>query len=633
MCAILGLYQTEIISGDAIARFSDGLDSMAHRGPDDRGTVEWPTLLLGHRRLSILDLSAAGHQPMQSADRRYTLIFNGEIFNFRTLRDTLLAQGHTFRSTSDTEVLLQLYMVHGEKCLPMLNGFFAFAVYDAQEQQLLIARDRYGIKPLYYYFDNQKFVFGSELTAVQQNLPPTAIDTTALGLFLQLTYIPEPYSIYRGTRKLESGHFMIVRQVQGKLTLLKQQWYELPLSTEYGNHQYREVCELLYRKMSSAVERRLISDVPLGCFLSGGVDSSILAALASRYTSQLHTYSIGFKNDAYFDETAYSERVAQHCGTLHTTFRLDDETFTEALPAFQQHMDEPFADSSALAVYILSRETRKHVTVSLSGDGSDELFAGYNKHRAEYKLRQLGPAKYLVQLASLLFHGQQGSRNSAAGNFIRQLHRLAEGVNAPLPERYWKWCTINRVAGVLSLLREPFTPSLSDLQQAQHALTRPLENSSDFNAVLRTDVKLLLPGDMLRKADLMSMANSLEVRVPFLDYEVVELAFRMPASFKIDGSAQKKILRDTFGTLLPPDIFTRKKQGFEVPLASIYRGKFKQQVDALLSPAALQAQGIFREEAVAKLLQRVYSDQPGEANAQLWTLLTFQFWWHHKHTR
>lgn len=570
---------------------------------------------------------------MQSADRRYTIIFNGEIFNFRSLRETLSALGHTFQSSSDTEVLLKLYITYGEKCLPMLNGFFALAIYDAAEDQLFIARDRYGIKPLYYFFDNQKFVFGSELTAVQKNLPPATIDTTALGLFLQLTYIPEPYSIYRGIRKLESGHFIILRSVQAKLTMQQQQWYELPLSTEYGAHQYREVCELLYSKMNSAVERRLISDVPLGCFLSGGVDSSIIAALASRHTPQLHTYSIGFKNDAYFDETAYSERVARHCGTRHTAFLLDDDAFTTALPAFQQYMDEPFADSSALAVYILSRETRKHVTVSLSGDGSDELFAGYNKHRGEYKIRQLGPAKYMIQLAAQLLRRQQGSRNSAAGNFIRQLHRLAEGVNAPLPERYWKWCTINRVAGVLSLLREPFAPTLAHLQQAQHELTLQLENSSDFNAVLRNDVKMLLPGDMLRKADLMSMANSLEVRVPFLDYEVVDLAFRMPASFKIDGSAQKKILRDTFGTLLPPDIFTRKKQGFEVPLASIYRGKFKQQIDVLLSPAALQAQGIFREEAVAKLLQRVYSGQPGEANTQLWTLLTFQFWWHHKHMR
>ena len=631
MCAILGLYETERISEEAAALFSESLSSMKHRGPDDHGFFRDTHILLGHRRLSIIDLSPAGHQPMHTADGSMTIVFNGEIFNFSELRQELVSKGHTFRSESDTEVLLQLYQRDGAACLNRLNGFFAFAIYHHQEQRLFIARDRYGIKPLYYYLDKNRLLFGSELSAIKKQLPNVSVDPLSLQIFLQLAYIPEPYAIYTRVQKLEAGHYLQVSISEGEIKADEHQWYELPEKATYSTRDYDEVCKLLFEKMDAAVARRLISDVPLGCFLSGGVDSSIITALASRHTPNLHTYSIGFKNDAYFDETQYSELVARHCGTRHTVFRLDDDAFSEALPEFQKYIDEPFADSSALAVYILNRETRQHVTVSLSGDGSDELFAGYNKHKAEYKLRRLGAGKHIVQLASFLLKSNKGSRNSTLGNYIRQLHRLSDGASENIQGRYWKWCCINDADGASGLLTKEFQASSTQLIAAQRSLTRYLEHSNDFNDVLRNDCKMLLPGDMLRKVDLMSMANSLEVRVPFLDYEVVDLAFRMPSSFKIDGTSQKKILRDTFGSLLPADIFTRKKQGFEIPLASIYRGKFRKQIEELLSPSVLQAQGIFDQTAVNKLLHRVYSDQPGEANAQLWTLLTFQFWWQHKH--
>ncbi|MFN8153491.1 MAG: asparagine synthase (glutamine-hydrolyzing) [Bacteroidia bacterium] len=631
MCGILGIYQSGKISEITGKRFREALHAISHRGPDDEGVMNDTHILLGHRRLSVIDLSTAAHQPMTDPSGRYTIVFNGEIFNFKELRSELQSAGITFRSQSDTETLLQLYIRQKENCLARLNGFFAFAIYDTVDNELFIARDRYGIKPLYYYFDGaDTFGFGSEIRPLKKSGLPAEIDYESLLLYLQLNYIPAPNSIYKGYRKVKPGHYLKLRkESSGSLLLEEDCWYRLPEAAKIQPApSYKEACITLEKMLDAAVERRLISDVPLGAFLSGGIDSSIITALAARHHPGIHTFSVGFSEDAHFDETAYSHMVAKHCGTKHTAFRLSRKDLYDAIPEMSGYFDEPFADSSALAVYILSKETRRHVTVALSGDGSDELFAGYQKHRAEWLLRNKKIYRQLLPAASGILGFYKGSRDSKIGNRVRQLHRFAQAAGSDFRSRYWQWCSITSQIEAYQLLsREVWPYPQENFSAVIRQLTPYCDNENDFNDQLRNDCRLILPGDMLTKVDLMSMASSLEVRVPFLDYTVVDYAFRLPASYKIDAGHQKKILKDSFGHLLPDEIFARKKQGFEVPLSAWMNGPFKSQIKSLLSPEAIRAQGIFEAPAVSHLLKSLDVNAGGDHAARLWGLIVFQLWW------
>lgn len=631
MCGILGIYQSEKISEFTGKRFRQALTGMAHRGPDDEGIMEKPHIILGHRRLSIIDLSTAGHQPMTDISGRYTIVFNGEIFNFKEIRSELQSTGIQFKSQSDTETLLYLYIREKERCLEKLNGFFSFAIYDTIDNELFIARDRYGIKPLYYYYDEEStFGFGSEIRSLRKTGLPAEIDPDAVLLYLQLNYIPAPYSIYKNYRKLRPGHYLkATLSTAGKISINEFNWYELP---EAGDHEstpdYRTACKELEKLLDHAVARRLISDVPLGAFLSGGIDSSIITALAARHHPGIHTFSVGFTDDEHFDETKYSKLVADHCHTKHTAFRLSHQDLFNAIPEMSGYFDEPFADSSALAVYILSRETRKHVTVALSGDGSDELFAGYQKHRAEWLLRNKTSYRKIVPFASSALSFLKGSRNSKTGNKIRQLHRFAKAAGNNFRERYWEWCSISSCTDAAMLMNPGFgAQSFSKQKSIIHSLTPFCNSEADFNDQLRNDFYLILQGDMLTKVDVMSMAAGLEVRVPFLDYNVVNFAFNLPASYKIEATHQKKILKDSFAHLLPGEIFERRKQGFEIPLSSWMSGVFKEKIKSLLAPEKIKAQGIFDADAVTQLLKSLEVKHIGDDAARIWGMIVFQLWW------
>jgi asparagine synthase (glutamine-hydrolysing) len=635
MCGILGIYQSEKISELTAKKFRKALSGISHRGPDDEGLMENTHILLGHRRLSIIDLSTAGHQPMTDESNRYTIIFNGEIFNFKELRTELVSTGVHFKSQSDTETLLYLFIREKEKCLQRLNGFFSFAIYDTIDNELFIARDRYGIKPLYYHFDGKStFGFGSEIRPLKKCGFPADIDAESLLLYLQLNYIPAPYSIYKNYKKLLPGHFLRISTTEnGRVTLHNECWYKLPKNKgENIAPDYQTACKELERLLDDSVARRLISDVPLGAFLSGGIDSSIITALASRHHPGIYTFSIGFSDAAHFDETKYSKKVATHCGTKHTAFRLTQDDFFNAIPEMSTFFDEPFADSSALAVYILSRETRRHVTVALSGDGSDELFAGYQKHRAEWLLRNKKIYRMALPLASGALSFLKGSRNSRTGNKIRQLHRFAQAAGSEFRDRYWQWCSISSYSDAHSLLNIGYLlKNETEHKSIIRELTPYCENENDYNDLLRNDCSLILPGDMLTKVDLMSMASSLEVRVPFLDYTVVDYAFDLPASYKIDATHQKKILKDSFGHLLPREVFERKKQGFEIPLKKWMNGAFKQTIKSLLAPEKVRSQGIFNAEAISQLLKSLDGTQLGDNAARIWGLVVFQMWWEQQH--
>lgn len=628
MCGIAGAIAFLQHDHPSLYKLEDAMHSLEKRGPDAQGIYRDQFVALGHRRLSIIDTSNFGNQPMSDASGRYTIIFNGEFFNFQEHRQRLQNVGVEFHSTSDTEVLLHLYIHEGEECLKHINGFFAFCIYDKLERSLFIARDRYGIKPLVYYIDETHFAFASENKALLALGIPKKIDPVSLQLYFRLNYVPGPWGMLQGVRRLQPGHF-IKFNIDTTNHFHEQEWYTIPYqpSSQLKNISYAKACEELEERMDAAIARRLISDVPLGAFLSGGIDSSVVVAIAAKHVKNLHTFSIGFSDEPTFDETQYAEIVANHCKTDHKVFRLSTNNLLEALPDVLNYLDEPFADSSALAVNILCKETRKYVTVALSGDGGDELFGGYQKHRAEWMIRNRPLTAWMATMFSPALKNLKGSRQSKLGNRLRQLHRFAEGAGLSPQERYWRWCCITSTKEVNQLLLQHSESDHYHLEERIHLLTKSVNNEHDFNQILLNDSQLVLPYDMLTKVDMMSMLNSLEVRVPFLDVNIVEWAFSLPHTFKIDEHHQKKILKDSFKHLLPTNFFERKKQGFEVPLLRWLRNDLSKMLDDYLNEEYLISQQLFNPSTVKAMRQQLNSQHPGEATARIWALLVFQVWW------
>ncbi len=599
------------------------------RGRDFHDIYNDDWVALGHRRLSIIDTSSAGHQPMWDPSGRYAIVYNGEIFNYPELRAKLASQGTAFQSNSDTEVLLHLYIRDKEKCLSQLNGFFALCIYDRQEQTLFLARDRFGIKPLLYSCDDDKFLFGSEMKAILQYGIEKSIDYSSLHLYLQLNYIPAPDSILTNVKKLQPGHYINVSR--GRIDI--QRWYAIPYNSEAAANNritYGEARTKLKTILEDAVRQRLVADVPLGAFLSGGIDSSVVAALAVRHKPDLQTFSIGYRDEKFFDETRYARAVAKKLNTRHEVFELTNKDLYAHVHEILNYIDEPFADSSAIAVYILSKETRKHATVALSGDGADEMLAGYNKHEAAF--RTIHPslkdsmALALTPIARLL----PQSRNGKLSNKVRQLMRFAEGKSMNAQDRYWRWATFATKDQATALLHPELRTNfwLKDYVLRRKNILSSIPERERINDILYTDMHLVLPGDMLAKVDMMSMAHGLEVRVPFLDYRVVDFMFSLPDRFKIDRSIRKKILQDTFRDLLPSSLYNRPKKGFEVPMLKWLRHEMKSAiVDDLLSKKIIEEQGVFYYPEVERLLKQLYSSNPGDVHARVWGLVVFQWWW------
>lgn len=631
MCGIAGILTLSSKGSRSFPTIRAAVDCLRQRGPDAQGIAEFEHLVLGHARLSIIDTSDAGRQPMTDPSGRFTIVFNGEFFNYREHREELQRRGVVLHSASDTEVLLNWYMLEGPACLQRVNGFFALAIHDRAEQTLFLARDRMGVKPLLTFTDDDRFCFASEIKALLKMGVPSRIDRVSLFQYLQLNYVPGPESMLEGIRKLEPGHYQIVRNI-GERPIIEAPvaFYQIPVAEFASPPSYAAAQEQVVRLLERAVERRMVSDVPLGAFLSGGIDSSVIVALASSMTRQLRTFSIGFRDEPEFDETRYAESVARLYKTDHTVFRLSTDDLYSVFQPTLDYIDEPFADSSALNVFLLSRETRKHVTVALSGDGADELFGGYNKHAAEWRIRHAGGASAAIRLLGPLWKRLPRSRNGRWSNLFRQLDRFSTGAALDASERYWRWAGFEdeaEVAGMLEL-KTGKGREQQEYDRRKSRLTRFIRGGSSLNDVLRNDLDLVLVNDMLTKVDLMSMANSLEVRTPFLDYELVDYVTRLPGGFKIDGNGRKKVLRDAFRSRLPAELYNRRKQGFEVPLLNWFRGDLRQHiVGDLLSRERLTEQGIFDADAVGTILQRLFSKDPGESVARVWALIVFQHWY------
>jgi len=618
--------------------------SFSYRGPDDEGIYikriegagkQTVSAGLGHKRLSIIDLSHAGHQPMSNEDGTIWVVYNGEIYNFRELKDILVRKGHQFKSDTDTEVILHQYEEHGVQAANRFNGMFSFALWDERCSRLWLCRDRIGIKPLVYYWDGTKFAFASEIKVLLCDPEiRKEIDYEALLFYLAFNYIPAPHTIFKGIRKLLPGYSLILEG--GKLT--QHQFWEAPekpasdlLSMPF-NEQAEWCRKHLYECLSDAVQKRLISDVPLGAFLSGGIDSSIIVSLMARQSNTpVKTFSIGFKDVKLFDETHYAREVADKFKTDHHEFKLVSKDMLDIFSDVLSTFDEPFADSSAIPTYIVSRETKKYVTVALSGDGGDELFAGYRSYLGEYWYPRymMIPALLREGFIEKFIYRLPDSRDSRIMELIRRLKKFVRGTKGSFAERFLS-------------LKEVFPRSIRDniLVASQKSRDHTQEDPAlkyvqrllDFyqgdriNRILYADLKDSLPGDMLNKVDWMSMKNSLEVRVPFLDHRVVELVFQMQGSLKLHNGKSKFILKETFKDLLPPSLYNRPKAGFEVPISQWLKTDLRFLIDQFLEKKKIDAQGIFDYKVIESLIYN-HTHNKTDTSWMIWNLIVFQYWY------
>jgi asparagine synthase (glutamine-hydrolysing) len=607
-------------------------DRLAHRGPDDQGFYRDDHAALGFRRLAIVDL-AGGHQPLTNEDGTVWVVFNGEIYNFPALRHRLEARGHALRSAGDTEVLVHLYEDEGPAFFRLLRGMFALAIWDAPRRRLVLGRDRLGQKPLLYRLDRDRVLFASELKALltrPASEVPRRVDRHALDRYLTFGYVPHPATILQGVYKLPPAHWAVWHE--GRLTL--ERYWEPDWDAEIDRPP-EEDAERLRALLAEAVREQMMSDVPLGAFLSGGIDSTIIVGLMQQASSRpVKTFSIGF-DDPAFDESRYAELAAAHLGTEHHAFLVEPKAW-ETIPALAEQFDEPFADSSALPTWHVAEQTRRHVTVALTGDAGDELFGGYDRYRA---LLLTGYADRLPRAARAWLGGPLARSlpaSARAKTRLRRVRRLLEGIADRPESRYLRWMTLFDEPSRAALYSDDFLGELAagmngdDESDPARVLGRALGVAPRRDPITRAmiaDLLTYLPGDLLHKVDMASMAHSLECRGPFLDHRVVELALAMPLrrKLRLRGGRSKVVLKQAFADLLPPPIRTRAKMGFGVPIDRWFRGELKDELRGVLLDPVTLGRGLFRPESVRTLIDE-HTNGLRDHAYKLWGLLMLELW-------
>jgi asparagine synthase (glutamine-hydrolysing) len=631
MCGITGAVWTDparAIEPDVLARMTAVL---RHRGPDDDGsyTAEYrlqppydpmPGVALGFRRLSIIDVEG-GAQPMSNEQGDVWVVFNGEIYNFVELRRRLEGTGHTFRTHSDTETIVHLYEDEGVDCLTHLNGMFALAIWDARHGRLVLARDRLGKKPLVYRAESGRLLFASELKSLLE-VPdvPREIDPAAIDEYLTYQYVPHPNTVYRGIRKLPPGHYVVYEK--GQLTVRP---YWQPDFRIERSWKADEAADAVREALDTSVRMRLRSDVPLGAFLSGGVDSSLVVALMQKHSdAPVKTFTIGFPV-AHYDESQYARRVAKHLGTEHHEFQVTPDA-VDILPRLIWHFDEPFADSSAVPTWYVSQLTREHVTVALSGDGGDELFAGYPRYLAVQLgswIDRSGPVRRV--LASRWWQRLPGSARQRS--LVRRFKRFNEALAMPPERRYLDWIAIFNESRRAALYNDEFLARLPDSDPIGFLHTAWMRSSGrdPVTTASLADLVTYLPCDLMTKVDMASMAHSLECRQPFLDYRLVELAACLPLKWKLRGRRGKWILRRALGHLLPREVWTRRKMGFGVPLDRWFRKELKEMTHDTLVATDAHSREFFRPDVVSRLLEE-HESGTFDHSYRLWALLVLELW-------
>lgn len=622
MCGIVGLVDWRgVARGQVEPRLERALERLRPRGPDSAGRYFGPEAAFGNTRLAIQDLSEAAALPM--ARHGLVIAYNGEVYNFPALRRELEALGHRFESHGDTEVLLAGWRAWGEALLPRLDGMFAFAILDPSGGELVLARDRFGKKPLLYCVDGKRLAFASDLVALETVLGERrALDREAFALYLALRYVPEPYTIAAEVHKLPPGY--VARYSATGLDMHR--WYDLSRARPQRYGDEREAAAELVRRFDDAVRARLIADVPLGVFLSGGIDSALVAASMVRQGHRTRSFTVGFKGAAdYYEERPAAAEVARALGTEHAEIEISPTDAMASLDAMFDGLDEPFADSSALPTYLLARETRRHVTVALSGDGGDEVFGGYRKYQGELMAGryQALPRIFRAGLIEPLARFLPERKSHPLLERARRLRRFLREAGKDAVGRQVGWMRTLDDAALEGLLIERATPPALALKLADRRADAL--DDDPINQMLHADLGFSLPGDMLVKVDRMSMAASLEVRCPFLDHRVVECAAAMPGGIKLAPGEGKRILRRAFADRLPEAVFRRPKKGFELPIASWLTGELSELTRRAIDPVRLKRQGLFRPDLPARWFAELQSRRR-DTSEPLWTLIAFQAW-------
>jgi asparagine synthase (glutamine-hydrolysing) len=625
MCGIAGIrtFGGGAVLRDTVKRMTD---SIQHRGPDGEGQYVHGPIGLGHRRLAIIDLSSAGANPMANEDETVWVVFNGEIYNFGDIRPELQRRGHVFRSKTDTEVILHAYEEWGVDCLKRFNGMFAFALWDEKRQRLWLARDRLGVKPLFYAQLPEAVLFGSEIKAIlASGMVERVLDYQALASYLALNYMPAPRTLFNSIRQVLPGHYLLI-DAEGSLQDVEYWDIAYEEDQDRGESYYlRRLEELL----DDSVRLRLISDVPFGAFLSGGVDSSTVVHTMSKHLSQpVKTFTIGFDDDASFDERPYAREVATLVGAEHTERKVHAHV-ADVLPRIVWHAEEPTADSSMVALYHIAKVAREHVTMALSGDGGDEILAGYETYQAHYihRLYRMIPASFRRLLFESAVNRLPVSYAKVSWDF--KLRRFIKAGNMDSDAAHASWRTIFATADREALLapvwgRPGVDADIVDLYREQFARTNA---KHPLNRMLYVDTRFYLPNDMLVKVDRMTMAHSLEAREPLLDYRLVEFAATVPPRYKLKQLRHKKyLLKKSMQGKLPDRVLWRKKAGFNVPVAHWINSNLREFVSEHLSPRRIREMAIFDEKVVEKLLVSHFNRQ-ADYSHQIWCLLILSLWW------
>jgi len=615
MCGICGVAGGDPARGrELVGRMCA---AMVHRGPDDEGIAQFDGVSLGMRRLSIIDLSG-GHQPMHNEDSTVWVVQNGEIYNYLELRDELIAASHTFVTQSDTEVLVHAYEQWGEGMVERLNGMFAFALVDRRTGTVFLARDRMGIKPLHYAVDGDRLVFASELKGLLRDPAlRRGIDPVALDEYLAYEFVPSPRSIVRGVNKLRPGHTLTWSVAEGKAQVKR---YWAPSLNVDGGERSRDVdeeCAELRAVLRESVRKELISDVPLGVFLSGGIDSSAVTAMMTQLGGDVKSFSVGFAERS-FDEAPYAREVARHLGTDHHELTLEPGMLLGLIPKLPVLLDEPLGDASIIPTYLLSAFTREHVKVALGGDGGDELFAGYptlQAHRlAGYYMRAPGVLRHGV--VEPVVRRMPVSRSNLSFDF--RAKRFVAGAAYSAAERHQRWMG--------SFAPEERAAVLSpEMRRNGDALADEFDSFDPLHQVLMLDMRLYLENDILVKLDRASMMASLEGRVPLLNNDFVAYATGLPLNMKLRGLRSKFLLKRALRGILPERILNRPKKGFGIPVAEWFRGPLREQMLSVLSPERIAREGFFDSGAVSSLISDHLAGRR-DNRKQLWTLFAFEMW-------
>ena len=621
MCGICGKLNFERNNRVSPALIREMLDTIRHRGPDDEGTYHGSQVGLGHRRLSIIDLNT-GHQPLSNEDGSVWIVFNGEIYNYQELRVFLLSKGHVFKTQTDTEVIVHLYEELGPQCVEKLRGMFAFAIWDENAKTLYVARDRVGIKPLYYWQNGRSLVFASEIKAiladpaVERAIAPEIIDR-----FLTFFYLPGEETLFKGVRKLPPGSYLIVKDGHPEI----RQYWDLHFPKPAERLSRSEAESKLLELLAETVELHMIADVPVGVLLSGGVDSTAVLSLAvERTDKEVSTYTVGFSDPGVADERPYAKLAADTFGTKHYDMTISAASFADFMPRYVWHMEEPVCEPPAIALYYVSKLAREHVKVLLSGEGGDEAFAGYRKYRnliwLERFKRGLSPLGGALagglSLASSLFQSPR-------------MARYVPLMKATFPDYYYS-CTSNPYQstrnGLENLYSADFASSI-DREQTVEPMRQVQAQARGLNtldAMLYIDTKTWLPDELLIKADKITMANSLELRVPLLDHKVLEFAASLPPDLKVRGFTNKYLFKKVLGSRIPKAILNRRKDGFPVPYPHWLRKDLKGWVREILLDHASTSRGYFATPVVQELLAR--DEAQGGYSKEIFSLLTLEFW-------